>query len=555
MKRYFVTILIIVHCFIGVTIGYSQEQDVRKGLDVISEQSSEAILTFLASDWMDGREPGTKGHDIAADYLASMFQVYGLEPIDTLEDPFSIVENIYFSNNRYFQNFPLALLDESKNHALSIITKNGKSSIEERLDYKTDFVTSDFIGVPTRNLVGEVPIVFVGYGLVDEKTGYDDFKGVDVQGKIILRLRGYPGHSDTSSAAYKKFNVVRRNFWQYMNYEYNKNIFAMQRGAIGCLEVNMENEPLTYQGSNIFRYNRGRYESDDPPVNDKPFLRKAFLLEDSLKKSLVGYTINQRFANEITSGTNCNIAQFENQVKSRLKSASRELKNKLVKLDCSINWELISCRNIIGMIEGENPEQAVVVGAHYDHLGNYRGIIYNGSDDNASGVTAVLEIAKACLATGVKPKRTIVFAAWDAEEKGLYGSEYFLKHPTHRKIVANVNFDMISRNPANTSSKTYCKVTYTKPYETVKINTEKFIKENNIHLNMEYIAETKPSDGTDSDSFAEKGIPVINFETGKHSDYHKLSDHSNRANIAKMTDIIRVGFLHVWELANIDELK
>lgn len=540
--------------FLGIGFGYGQVDPVKKGLNVLSTKSSRAILNFLASDWMEGREPGTKGHDLAAEYLASMFQLNGLEPVRKLNDPFSQADNIYFPNNAYYQNFPLLMLNESDSHELSIITQSAKSSIEERFVYKSDFVISDFVGVPTRSLIGEIPIVFVGYGLTDKKNGYDDFEGIDVKGKIILRLRGYPGHQDTSSIAYKKLNVVRKNIFNYLNYEYAKNKIAQGLGAIGCLEVNMENEALTYQGTNIFRYNRGRYESDEP-FTDKPFLRMAFMPEDITMNSLVGYTISRRFAGQLTSGTLANLADFENQVKNTLKPASMLLNNKLIKLESKTDWELISCRNIIGMIEGENPDQIVVVGAHYDHLGKYRGLVFNGSDDNASGIVAVLEIAKACIATGVKPKRTILFAAWDAEEKGLLGSEFFLKHPTHQEVFANVNFDMISRNPINDSLKTYCKIVYSKDYDIIRSNTQKFIGENGLKLQIEYKADERPSEGTDSDNFAMKNIPVISFETGKHTDYHKPSDQSTLANLTKMTDIIRLGFLNVWELANIDKLK
>lgn len=540
--------------FVDISIGYSQVASVNKGLDVISNQSSQAILSYLASDWMEGREPGTKGHDNAAAYLASMFQLYGLKPIINLKDPYSEVDNMYFPNNAFYQNFPLIMLKESNNHELSIIIRNGGSTVLERFDYKTDFVTSDFVGAPTRSLAGVFPVVFVGYGLVDEKAGYDDFKEIDVKGKIVFRLRGYPGHNDTSSLAFKKFNVVRKNAFNYMNFEYDKNKIAIQKGAIGCLEVNMENEALTYQGTNIFRYNRGRYESDEP-VQDKPSLRMVFMLEDSLKKGLIGYSVSHRFANELTDGNNINLTEFEKSVKKTLKPASVLLKNKFIKLDSKADWELISGRNILGIIEGEEPEHVVVVGAHYDHLGKFKGLVYNGSDDNASGTVAVLEIAKACLATGVKPKRTIVFAAWDAEEMGLYGSNYFLKHPVSKGIFANINFDMISRNPANDPKGTYCRVVYTKPYEILKTNTERFIKENNLKLVTDFNTAEVPSDGTDSDSFAEKDIPVIFFESGMHSDYHKPSDEPGRANLSKMTDIIRLGFLTVWELANTEKLK
>ena len=554
MKKIILLFGAVICCFINIPCGFSQTSPVSKGMEVISTQSSQAILTYLASDWMEGREPGTKGHDIAAEYLASMYQLYCLKPVSQFKDPYSFVDNMYFPNNAFYQNFPLIMLTESDNHKLSIIKRNGVTETEERFDFKTDFVTSDFVGVPTRSLAGEFPVVFVGYGLNDEKTGYDDYKGIDVKGKIVLRLRGYPGHKDTGSVAWKTFKVVRNNAFSYMNYEYDKNLIALQKGAVGCLEVNLENEALTYQGTNIFRYNRGRYESDEPVI-DKPSLKMVFMLEDSLGKGLVGYSVSHRFANELTNGTGINLSGFENSVKTTLRPASGELKSKRIKLESDADWELITGRNIIGIIEGEDPTQIVVAGAHYDHLGKFSGYVYNGSDDNASGTVALLQIAKACLATGVKPKRTILFAAWDAEEMGLYGSDYFLKHLPGNNIFANVNFDMISRNPANDPKGTYCKVVYTKPFEIFKTNTEKIIRENNLKLVPDFFSDENPAQGTDSDSFAKLGIPVIFFEAGKHTDYHKPTDESGRANLSKMTDIIRLGFLTVWELANAENLK
>jgi hypothetical protein len=105
-----------ISCYmLGIVMVYGQVDPVKKGLDVLSPQNSRAILTFLSSDWMEGREPGTKRHDLAAEYLASMFQLNGLEPIKKLNDPFSQADNMYFPNNDYYQNFPLLMLNEFMN--------------------------------------------------------------------------------------------------------------------------------------------------------------------------------------------------------------------------------------------------------------------------------------------------------------------------------------------------------------------------------------------------------------------------------------------------------
>lgn len=550
MKLSKVTKLLTAIATLLCTEGYGQISPEEKGLNVISKDASQAILTYLSSDWMEGREISSKGHANAADYLSSMFQLYGLQPIEKFYDPFAAIENMQYPKSRYFQNFGLLLLEKSNEQTLAITSKQGAASIVESFRFNTDFTTSDFIGHPFRSISITAPIVFVGYGLTDTKNGYDDYKGIDVKGKVVLRLRGYPGHNDTTSIGYKKFKVERSNPYQYMNFEFDKNRYALEHGAVGCLEVNTLNESLIYQASNIFRYNLGPYESDTNPENEVNFLKMIIPLKDTMEKALAGFTISQRVANALLAASNFSILHFENSVKKNLKPASFEIKEQQVNLATKACWQLIGCKNILGVIKGEDTTQVVVVGAHYDHIGKYKGIIYNGADDNASGVAALLEIAKACRATGIKPKHTIVFAAWDAEEEGMFGSRHFLKNPLFDKIIANVNFDMISRNPAKDAKGTYCKVTYTAPMEYLKSNTERFINQHGLNLQVEYETDSKPSIGTDSDSFAEKNIPVLSFETGRHPDYHKPSDEASKCNLTKMTDIIRLGFLSVWKIAN-----
>jgi Zn-dependent M28 family amino/carboxypeptidase len=182
------------------------------------------------------------------------------------------------------------------------------------------------------------------------------------------------------------------------------------------------------------------------------------------------------------------------------------------------------------------------------------GYIWNGADDNASGTVGVMTIAKACMATGVKPKRSIVFAAWTGEEKGLLGSEYFADHPF--KPVENIslylNLDMISRGSENDSLGNKCSLTYTNSVPFIKELAEKYNEEFGFQLDISYQGSEKPRGGSDHSSFSAKDVPVMYYFTGFHEDYHGIGDHANRANLDKMEKIIKLCFLKVWDVANLD---
>ncbi len=214
----------------------------------------------------------------------------------------------------------------------------------------------------------------------------------------------------------------------------------------------------------------------------------------------------------------------------------------------------LSLRNVLAKIEGKNPNEYVIVGAHYDHLGLDPLLdgdqIYNGADDNASGVAAVLQIARAFLATGVQPERTVIFAFWDGEEKGLLGSEYFVQSCSFvKQIRGYLNFDMIGRN--NDESKPrHVVYFYTEAHPVFGDWLKNDIKEYGLKLEPNYRPWDRPVGGSDNASFAERDIPVIWYHTDGHPDYHLPSDHADRINWEKTVDITKASFLNMWNLAN-----
>lgn len=214
----------------------------------------------------------------------------------------------------------------------------------------------------------------------------------------------------------------------------------------------------------------------------------------------------------------------------------------------------LSLNNILGKIEGKNPNEIVIVGAHYDHLGLDPMLdgdqIYNGADDNASGVSAVLQIARAFLATGQQPERTVIFAFWDGEEKGLLGSKAFVQsYPGIKNVKGYLNFDMIGRNN-NEANPTHVVYFYTESHPAFGDWLKNDIKQYNLNLTPNYRPWDNPVGGSDNGPFAKVGIPIIWYHTDGHPDYHQPSDHAERINWDKVVNITKASFLNMWDMAN-----
>ena len=211
-------------------------------------------------------------------------------------------------------------------------------------------------------------------------------------------------------------------------------------------------------------------------------------------------------------------------------------------------------RNILAKIEGKNPNEIVIVGAHYDHLGYDPTLqgdqIFNGADDNASGVQAVLQILRAFMATGQQPEKTTIFAFWDGEERGLFGSKYFVQNfPDISKVHGYMNFDMIGRNNMEHRPQQlkYLYLAKDSMYATwLKEDIEKY----SLGLDPDFHPSDDLSGGSDQVPFFNAGASVVWYHTDGHADYHKPSDHAERINWEKMVDITKAAFLCMWKMAN-----
>ena len=209
-------------------------------------------------------------------------------------------------------------------------------------------------------------------------------------------------------------------------------------------------------------------------------------------------------------------------------------------------------RNVIGVIPGKE-DGFVIVGAHYDHLGVDASLegdtCFNGADDNASGVAAVMQIARAIGMSGRQPRRTIILALWDGEEKGLLGSRYFVKKcPFLSEVSAYMNFDMVGRGPLENPQHLSYMYSAGNPLFGEWLRTD--IQERGFCFVPSYRASDSLVGGSDNTPFAQKDIPIIWYHTEGHPDYHRPTDSADKVDYPKLTDIARAACLCVWRLAN-----
>lgn len=529
------------------------QTEIEKGMEAITPAAVKGQLEFLASDWTEGRAVGTKGAYMAADYIASMLETYGVEPFGDIirmsPSRSQMRDGARPSVSRsFYQNFSLIQYEAGNEQTFSVVSSSLGSESAVNFGYKTDFyVSTGSVGQTT-----QAPLVFVGYAFEDEDENYNDLKKIDLEGKIAVVLQGYPGHKDSSSVGFEKFAPEGRYERYYI--ERNKTNRLKEAGAIAIIKVSSDSDPTLSWSQNQIYPVKGNYYESDKPLGSY-YNTRMTMPGNTLTTSVPTFTVTPRVANEIISGTGIDFTAFETKVASNIEPASQILQGKSVAFKTSVNSKIIKARNVVGIIEGEKKDEFIVVGGHYDHLGKHDGWIWNGADDNASGTVGVMTIAKAFKATGKKPEKSIIFAAWTAEEKGLFGSKHFVQEAQKEEmnIILNLNYDMIARDIERDTLKNMAVMNYTKANEGIEEITKKNIEDYSINLDLSYRAAEKPRGGSDHAPFAEAGIPIFYFMAAMHPDYHQPSDELSKINWDKMINIIRIGFLNTWEFANSDE--
>ena len=547
MKTFRLAAIIIV-ASLTTGMAKAQHDPIERGLNAITKEAIRGQLEFLASDFMEGRETTTKGEYVAGDYISSVFQIYGVQPAGDMgpakftKDTWSITEPGGYpkmimtpGSPTYFQTiqFVQTIKEES---SLEIISREGLVERKLLLQEGKDFQ----IRGGEMNLDLTSPLVFIGYGYKNDSIGYDDFKGIDVKGKIVIRVNGLPGINDKLSPAYKKLNLKDRLSGRNQNLRTIQENSLKASGAAAVITLGYVRTSLPVRLPNALE-----------PIKYIMNL-KLGLPADGAQQSIPMISVGFNMFDELLKDAGIDLKEFTKNA-ARLKTGSKELKGRMVHLRMEKTTQALPGRNVIARIEGENPNEVIVVGAHYDHLGKSDEKIFNGSDDNASGTVGVMTIAKAFIASGVKPKRTVIFAAWTGEEYGLLGSEYFVrKYPQKDNLFLNLNFDMISRRPERDTSGYKVEMEFTESCQMLKDLVLNANDKYNLGLEFKFSPSIKPRGGSDFQSFSDRDVPVYSFDAATTSDYHGAEDHSDKANLDLMQKIIKAGFVSLFELANSD---
>jgi len=430
-------------------------------------------IYYLASDSLKGRKSGEPGGLLAAEYIRSKFEITGLKLL----------------YDEGFQSFNLVVDAELGDGNLLEVG-------EKSFGPKTDFLPYAF----SSNTTVEATVVFAGYGIEVDRDSlkWNDFEGVDVAGKWMLVLQGDPD-LDNPNSPYLEFSTERA-----------KALTASDKNAAGIILV------------------------AGPVFNEKDELSSLFFDKNSSRFSMPVLQVNRNVANEILSGSGETIESLESKIKEQHKGVNLEV-NASVKATVNVLLKEKETRNVVAMLPGTDEnlkDEVVVIGAHYDHLGmggpgsGSRAVdtvaVHNGADDNASGVAAVIQLAEKL--TSLKTnKRTLIFAAFGAEEMGLVGSKAFTNEPpvASEKMVAMFNFDMVGRLDTTTNA---ISIGGTKTSgETEQILT-------NLNTGFELAFSGEGIGPSDHASFYLQNIPVFFFSTGAHPDYHTPKDDAELIN-------------------------
>ncbi|MEQ9619128.1 MAG: M28 family peptidase [Deltaproteobacteria bacterium] len=430
-------------------------------------------IKYLASDELEGRMTGAIGGDRAAHYIAGCFKESGLLP--------------FGDDGTYFQGFPLSGgVEPGKLNSLALTISGDKKKLEPGKDYFP-------LGFSAN---GEAAggIIFAGYGITAPELDYDDYRGIDVEGKIVLVLRFTPDGLDIESP-----------FYDYADLRY-KVSNAEEKGAAAVIFTTPDSE-----------------DSEDE-------LSSSLFRTPAPRAGIQAVIVRSGIAEEILSAAGKELGELEETLSGKkggpfaIRGAEAEISTELIE-------EKRASANVLGFIPGNDPalkDEVIVVGAHYDHLGRgiweYKdperaaeGEIFNGADDNASGVAGLLELSEYFSDADNSMKRSLLFIAFSGEELGLLGSTYYIDHPavSHENTVAMINMDMMGR--LNENKLIVFGVSSSPEWQSL-------IAQAGSGLNLELTLEDSVFAPSDQLPFYEHEIPAVQFFTGLHDEYHTPGD-------------------------------
>ena len=466
-------------------------------------------VRILSSDEYAGRAPGTDGIEKAATYLENAFTSTGLKPMGT-------------KGYRYpFTMTTAAILGPKNSVGFDVVVERPGVPLEAtkptKISWKLGVDYQPYAWTESRSVTG--PVVFAGYGLSVKDKNYDDYSTIDVKGAVVIVLRGLPKWAENDDA-FTQQAALRA-----------KATLAREKGAVAVCFVNEQGD-----SSDVL----ARFGLDRLGANS----------------GIVAVQVRRTPCARIFPPKETSMFVAEATINKEKKPASFALTRTTATVSTDVVLQESQTSNIIGMVEGTDPAlkgQYVVIGAHYDHLGmgdenslaaSREPDVHHGADDNASGTSAVLELAARFAKNPAK--RSMLFMGFSGEEKGLIGSKAWVSTPTVplSDVVSMINLDMVGRlkdNKVNvqgygTSSKWPAIVDSAKAYAGLAVSTT--------------------ADGfgpSDHSSFFSKDIPVLFFFTGLHSDYHRPSDTWDKINADGTAKVVAMAERAARDIANADD--
>ena len=472
---YFILLTLIVGCSNPIKTSNQMPSHDPK----ITEAELLAHIKYLSDNKREGRFPGSQGSKEAIDYISKQFKTNNILPGGTKDflQPFEFIAGIKADND-------------------TRLVLDGKD-----LSLNKDFIPIEF----SSNGKFEGEIAFVGYGfLINDSISWNDYKGINLDGKWALIFSGAPG-GDHPHSKFRNHSALRK-----------KAILAKDKNALGVIFVNQKGN----EGLKTLKHTPNSLSIGIPVIQ--------------IKRDIANQLLSQRL-NDLQ-------IKLDEQKQPQSFSIDKNIRGEL-----KLKREIKLIPNVIGIIPGNDlklKEEYIVLGAHFDHLGlGEEGsgslmpgskLIHNGADDNSSGTAALLELSSKLSKNKGLLKRSIILMGYNAEEEGLLGSKYFVNNPTVdlQSIVAMINMDMIGRMSNNAVT-----VGGTGTANIFESTLKEINKDHNLKLKM----SPEGFGPSDHASFYINNIPVLFFFTGTHSDYHKPSDDWQRINIEgqkKITDFI-----------------
>ena len=511
--------------------------------DSIRQEDLRADLFFIAGDSLRGRLTDTEENRATADFIRSRFERMGLKPAGP--------------NNSYFQPYNLmtpTLPASPASNMLDVITGDGAT---RQLPAGQEFYPHRF----SASGMASAPVVFVGFGISAPQLGYDDYNG-DVKGRIVLALDHEPGERDPNSPFDGVVTSEPSTAWR-------KALAAQEKGAVAVLFVaDVHNHPAA---ANFEAAARNYWPEKPPRILNYTLAAWADRIRIPVAQ------VSPAAAASLVAGTNRTLEDLSKAAETTRGFTPVALPGATVAVHTAVDRHIVPDRNVVALVEGSDPRlknEWVIVSAHYDHNGADATQIFNGADDNGSGTVALIEIAEAyalAAKAGQRPKRSVLFAAWNSEERGLLGAWAYTEQPLAplTSIAAVLNMDMIGRNeeiPAGGGGRFAGLEVQTAESNSNALNLMAFSKvpditaavekaNGGIGLDLKKRYDNNSSNlvrRSDQWPFLQRGVPAMGFITGLHPDYHTQYDRPEKINYVKMEKIARLVHQVSWDIANSD---